>query len=141
MRERDIESSCSSTHFNEMSRLKLVLKTAIDSSSVTGVYESLFRLVQKSIAITLQLRYNNSLPESVVISYNAILTQVSKQILYDKDLQRFMHSQQNSNICDEAIEIPGEESWLFDAHNSHLVRKKIMPPNFNQLDQAEMLLN
>ena len=67
---------------------------ALESGYASGVYECLLKLLQKSIAIAIQLRYNSrNLASEVQVTYTTILQQISKQILCDKELQRFMQTQ------------------------------------------------
>jgi hypothetical protein len=90
-RETDTEEAAATTTLDEMNKFKLALKIALESSNHTGVYECMFKIIQKSIALATQMKYNaENLSEQQRNNFSYILGNVTKHVINDKDLQQFI---------------------------------------------------
>jgi hypothetical protein len=57
---------------------------------------------------------------------------------------QFLANQGQLESQDEVMQVTdlmGEDQYLFDAHNSHCIRKKILKSDISQIDHMDMILH
>jgi len=108
-----------------MYTLKRAFDTALAGKNLVAVFECLLLLIEKSLKITIELRYNLHPSDKNVPLLRKILEQITKPTLLDSDsfLHNFNQKRQNSepNVFNSEL-----EHLVHDRSSSQFVRLELM---------------
>lgn len=106
-----------------MNTLKQAFDTAVSAKNSVAVFECLLLLIEKSLKITVELRYKLHPSDKNVPLLRKILDQVTKPALQDSDhfLNNFNQKKQDPNVFNSELEY-----LVHDKSQSQFVRIELM---------------